>query len=163
MTQNDFNSAFQDLTTQPFAPPPDPRQVALQIVQRDRSRTRILAGLCLFFWLAGTAGMLLLVYGLNRLVIYIRIADLLPHGSEPATRPMTVSPTEMEMLWGTSLIHHSMPWIACSVVAIMLAALFTVLLILHSRQATLNRININLRQIAELLQQTRDNTPKEKS
>ena len=153
MSQDDFNSAFGDLLAQPFAPPPDPRQIALKIVRKDDRRTRILAGLCLLFWLLGTAGILLLVYGLNRLVIYIRIADMVPNEHERTGRLPIIPEAELQKLWGTDLIHHSIPYIAGSVVSLLLAALFTVLLILHSRKATLNRININLRQISEQLRQ----------
>ena len=100
--------------------------------------------------------MLLLVYGLNRFVIYIRIAHFAWDSSmgSPATQPLP-SEAERQMFWGTSLIHHSMPYIACSIGALMLAALFTVLLVFSSRRATLTRINLSLMQISEELRQMR--------
>ena len=94
--------------------------------------------LSLLFWLFGTAGMLLLVYGLNRLVISIRVFGVLPSGGAAmtgaTTQPWPGGPEE-QMFWGTSLIHHSLPYIAGSMISFLLAALFTVLLVFSSRRA----------------------------
>jgi hypothetical protein len=110
--------------------------------------------------------MLLLVIGLNRLVIFIRIADSAPQHSAVQTsgektensepQPPHISEREVQMLDGTSLIHHSLPLVGGSVIALLLAALFTVLLVFSSRHATLNRINISLAQMAEQLKQSRE-------
>jgi hypothetical protein len=67
------------------------------------------------------------------------------------------------MLDGTTLIHHSMPYIGASIVALMIAALLTVLLIFSSRRATLSRINISLIQISEELRQMRQNPGQERN
>jgi hypothetical protein len=149
--QNNFNSAFADAMKNQLPPAlHDPHFIAYEMVRRDQQRTRIYAALALFFWLVGTAGMLLLAIGLDRLVLYLRIGGRMPsHGDD-------------EMLWGTSLIHHSLPFIEGSVVALMLAALFTVLLVFSSRQATLNRINLSLMQISEELKQMRQSPPENK-
>src|SRR5262249_57356879 len=76
MTQNDFNRAF---AKQAFshAPPTDfdPRCIVEEMLRRDQLLARVFAALSLFFWLVATAGMLLLVYGLNRFVLYVRIAQ----------------------------------------------------------------------------------------
>ena len=166
MTTNDFNRAFQDVSASQLAPPSaDPGRIVEQMLRRDQRRTRFLAGLSLLFWLIGVAGMLLLLLGLNRLVIFIRIADNMPWNAAPAhvqpltaplplyaapTRSISSAPLE-QMLWGTSLIHHSIPFVAASLLAVMLAALFTVLLVFSSRTATLNRINISLARLSEQL------------
>jgi hypothetical protein len=142
MTQKDFNSAFGDLMSQPSSPAPDPRWIASEILRRDRMRTRILAGLTLFFWLIGVSGMLLLVFALNDFVMFIRLRGGDAH-------------SQMANILGTQLIHECLPWVSGSIVALMLAALFTVLLVLTSRQATLNSINISLWQMAEQLKQIR--------
>ena len=147
MTQHDFNSAFQHIVAGGGAPH-DPRYVMEEIIRRDRVRTRLLAAVSILFWLAGTTGMLLMVIGLNKLVLYIRISDYEQHHAS-ATQP------DFSMLEGTSLIHHSMPWIAGSVVSLMLAALFTVVLIFSSRQATLNRISVSLMTLSEQLKDMR--------
>src|SRR5207248_502743 len=117
----------------------------------------ILAALSLLFWLAGAAGMLVLLYGLNRFIIFIRIVPNMPWSIEripvtvaaPTTRISDVS-TDM-MLWGTSFLHHSLPYVPASVVALTLAAILTVLLIFSSRRSTLNRINLSLAELSEQL------------
>jgi hypothetical protein len=125
----------------------------MNIINRDLRRTRVLAALSLLFWLLGSAGMLLLVLGLDRLVIFLRIADGLPW-SLNGSSTSTVSRDEEQLFWGTNLIHHSMPFVEGSIIALALAALFTVLLVFSSYQATLTRINLSLAQIAEQLKQS---------
>jgi hypothetical protein len=156
MTQNDFNRAF---SSQAFSHVPpahfDARYIVETMLKRDQLLMRVFAALSLFFWLVATAGMLLLVYGLNRFVLYIRIAHFTPDSKMPAPSTSPIFGPDQEMLWGTSLIHHSLPYIAGSMVAFMLAALFTVLLVFSSRQATLMRINLSLMQISEELKNMR--------
>ncbi|HEX3359193.1 MAG TPA: hypothetical protein VHS31_19595 [Tepidisphaeraceae bacterium] len=154
MNPNDFNNAFFNQMTDYLPPPPhDPRFIAHEIMYRDQWRTRILAILSLFFWLIGTVGMMLLVIGLNRFVVWERIKDMhIPAGSTQST---FITP-EQKMFWGTDLIHHSMPYVGGSIISLLLAAFFTVLLIFSSRQATLNRINISLMQMSEQLKQMQE-------
>jgi hypothetical protein len=160
MNPNDFNSAFSNQVTGYLpSPPHDPRYIAFEIMRRDQWRTRILAFLAMFFWLIGTVGMLLLVIGLNRFVIWTRIKDL--DLKTPATHPWQTP--QQEMFWGTDLIHHSMPYVGGSIIALLLAAFFTVLLIFSSRQATLNRINISLTQMSEQLRQMHEAALRDKS
>jgi hypothetical protein len=161
MNPNYFSANFQKLTDAQLPPPPSSHEIAMSLVRRDQRRTWVLAALSLVLWIVGTAGMLLLVIGLSRLVIFIRVADVTPKppakqtlNSQAASDrqpPTTISDRDDKMLQGTSLIHHSLPLIGGSVVALLLAAMFTVLLIFSSRRATLNRINISLAQIAEQL------------
>jgi hypothetical protein len=152
MSQTNFRSAFEGIVSGELPPPNDPSFIARQIVHRDQRRVRILAGICLFFWLLGAAGMLVLVLGLNRLVIFLRIADGLPWSFNGNSG--SVSADQEQMFWGTNLIHHGMPFIEASIISLALAALFTVFLVFSSWKATLNRINISLAQIAEQLKQT---------
>src|SRR5438105_14884 len=151
MNEDEFNNAFTGLILRYFAPKLSAHEIAYQVLRRDQRRTRVYALLSLFFWLIGTAGMLLLVIGLNRLVIFMRVAPL-QHAGEATTQAWTER-DETLLLWGTSLIHHSMPYIGGGVIALLLAALFTVLYVSSSRQATLTRINITLMQIAAELKQ----------
>jgi hypothetical protein len=161
MNPNIFSANFQKLTDARLPPSPSSHEIAMSLVRRDQRRTWVLAALSLVLWIVGTAGMLLLVIGLNRLVIFIRVADMTPNppptqtlnsqASSNKQRPTITSDRDDKMLQGTSLIHHSLPLIGGSVVALLLAAMFTVLLIFSSRRATLNRINISLAQIAEQL------------
>ena len=157
MVQDDFNSSFRKQLAGELPMAQDPHSVAMKIVHRDLRQTRILAGLSLFFWLVGATGMLLLVLGLNRLVIFLRIADGLPwsfNGKTPAASPGFASSGQEQMFWGTNLIHHGIPFIEASIVALALAALFTVMLVMSSYRAVLNRINFSLAQIAEQLKQS---------
>jgi hypothetical protein len=147
MTQPDFGSSFRHLLNDPLPPAPDPRLIAYELFRRDRLRTRLLAGLSLFFWLVGTGGIFLLAFALNRLVIDVRVESYRAAHPGMFYQP----PGDMEVARVTDFIHHSLPYVEASVVALMLAALFTVALIFSSRQATLNRINISLLQISEQL------------
>ena len=150
MTQNDFNSAFaQSLLHDGYAGI-RPEEIAAEVFRRDQFRARVYAQLSLFFWLLGTAGMFVLVYGLNRLVLSMRIASV----RHPTTAPLTGFDEQISN-WGTSFIHHSMPYVGGGVIALLLAALFTVLYVSSSRQATLARINISLMQMSEELKRMR--------
>lgn len=143
MTPNDFNSAFFNAMLQTGAPGASPTLVAGEILRRDRLRVRIFAALAVLFWIGGTAGMLLLVYALNDFVMFVRLS-----GSMPAS--------SLQLVHGTGLIHHSLPWVAGGVVSLMLALLFTVLLVFSSRRATLSSINISLWQLAEQMKGFRE-------
>jgi hypothetical protein len=147
MTHFDFNSSFRNLLSDPMPPAPDPRQIAFELFRRVQLRTRVLAALSLLFWLLGTAGIFLLTFALNRLVIELRVKSY--RSAHPGM--FFIPSTDMRVARLTDFIHHSLPYVEASVVALMLAALFTVALIFSSRQATLNRINISLMQISEQL------------
>jgi hypothetical protein len=155
MTQNDFNSSFASLMVREFGPGANPEAIAMEIFRRDQRRTRFYAIVSLFFWLIGTAGMLLMVIGLNRLVIFLRIAHF-----EQAWNGQWTPQDQHMLLWGTDFIHHTLPYAGGGVIALLLAALFTVLYISSSRQQTLTRINISLMQMAEELKRMRDYTAK---
>src|SRR4051794_26323047 len=121
MNPNDFSANFQKLTDAQLTPPPSSHEIAMSLVRRDQRRTWVLAALSLVLWIVGTAGMLLLVIGLNRLVIFIRVADVTPKpaaeqtlNSQAASNrqpPTIISDRDDKMLQGTSLIHHSLPLI----------------------------------------------------
>jgi len=158
MTESDFNSNFRNLLNEPLPPAPDPRHMAFELFQRDQRRTRILAGLSLLFWALGTAGIFLLVFNLNRIVMQAQIHSFgAPHPPVFQKAPDDTSPDSID-----TLFHDRLPPIAftkifaiieVSVVALLIAALLTVALVFSSRQATLNRINISLMQIADQLSQ----------
>jgi hypothetical protein len=154
MSESNFNATLGGKLERAVPPAPhDPGYIAFEAMRRDLWRTRILATLSLLFWLAGGAGMLFLIFALNRLVLYIR---LFLSGAAPAT---TRSAKDFaEMVWGTNLIHHGLPYIGGGVIALMLAAILTVMLVFSSRRATLNRINISLIQLTEQLREMRATT-----
>ncbi len=148
MTHDEFQAAFRkelstELTALPM--PHAPQQLVLQILRRDQRRTRWLAIWSLLFWLLGALGLAIMVFDLNELVILMRVASVPPSPDAPN------SPAHA-LIAETSTIHHSLPWVGGgSVLALMVAALLTVLLIFSSRQATLSRINISLLEISDQL------------
>jgi hypothetical protein len=164
MTQSDFNANFRNLLNEPLPPAPDPRHIAFELFQADQRRTRVLAALSLIFWVMGTAGIFLLVFNLNRIVMEAEVHPYRgPNPSVFQTAPDDPAENSMD-----SDIHRRLPPIAftkmcavveVSVVALLIAALLTVALIFSSRQATLNRINISLMQIAEQLSQASQGAP----
>lgn len=156
MTEPDFNANFRNLLNEPLPPAPDPRHMAFELFQRDRQRTRMLAALSLLFWVLGTAGIFLLVFNLNRIVMEAQLhSHDAPHSSVFQNAPDNASGDSVD-----TYFHQHLPPIAItkmcavvemSVVALLIAALLTVALVFCSRQATLNRINLSLMQIAEQL------------
>jgi type II secretory pathway pseudopilin PulG len=63
------------------------------------------------------------------------------------------------MLHGTEPLHHGLWVVAGAIVSLLLAALFTVLLVFSSRRATLRQINVSLMEISEQLKQLRRSAP----
>jgi hypothetical protein len=157
MSQNDFNFALEAMTASQLPPLPSAYEIANQMIRRDRRRTRVLAIFCLFFWLMATAGLLVLLFGLNRLILFIRIDQYrLWQNGAAATTQGALDQSKDLMLWGTTFIHHAIPYIAGWVMIFtMLAAMCTVMLIFSSRQGVLNRINLSLAQMSEQLKQLR--------
>ncbi len=181
----DFNSAYQDEFEKQLSSLPSARSRG-EIVRRDQRRTRVLAALCLVLWIVAAAGMLLLVTGLNQFVMGVRLnnarrymqleaqsdtkqandgqrGQLVPGEQEPKSADADASQLsdarQMVQDDGTNLLHHSLPLIDGSLVALLLAAVSTVLLIFSSRRTTLNRINLSLMQISEELKQMRPSPP----
>ena len=138
MNEQELTRALRDLMRQHVSEP-DAGATGATPHSRDKWRVRLLASLSIIFWVLGIAGLTVLVLALNRLVIGIRVAGII--GGQ---------------IHGTDLLHHSIPLILGSVASLLLGALFTVLLILISRRATLRQINTRLaaltEQISELQQ-----------
>jgi hypothetical protein len=184
---SEFTSAFQNLVEKPMPPLPGAHEIAMEGVRRDQRRTRFLAVLCLVLWVLGAAGMALLVTGLNQFVMGARLNNFrvaapraesvsTPTNNDRAADRDTTDEQRKQtpasrqagrddqvMVWddGTSLLHHSLPLIDGSLVALLLAAFSTVLLVFSSRRTTLNRINISLAQICEQLKQMSRTPPGE--
>ena len=154
MSHSDFHSAFRNLLHEPLPPAPDPRRLAFELFRRDQKRTYILAALSILFWVIGAAGIFLLVFSLNRIVMDLQLnSTALGSG---ATGSMD------------RFVHQNLPPIAftkicvvieVSVVSLLIAAMLTVALVFSSRQAPLNRINLSLMQISEHLLHSRQSTP----
>lgn len=171
MTQSDFHSAFRNLLHEPLPPAPDPRRIAFELFRRDQRRTRVLAALSMLFWVLATAGIFLLVFSLNRVVMETQAradASRQSHSFDGASRNPAGPGAGGDA--GGTLVLPSLPPAAftkmcavaeASAVALLIAALLTVALVFSSRQATLNRINLTLMQISEQLMPSRAGPPGE--
>jgi hypothetical protein len=135
--------ALQDLVAR-HSPTSDPRWVSSEIVSRDRLRVRLLAGLVAFLWLAGIAGVLYMIFWFNRFIILFGPFD---GGHTNEWYATALFHAKMEL-------HHSLEACLGAVPILLLAALGTVWLVLSSRRATLNQINISLAQISEQLRRS---------
>jgi hypothetical protein len=161
MSENDFNRALQAAAMGELALTPNLDQMVRQIIRRDQRRTQILAFCSVIFWLGFVAGMLAFVFGLNRFVLSFRLNQHTENiFAMRATTQSALDRSEELMLWGTSFIHHSMPYLAASVIAFLLGVLCNLMLIFSSRQGVLNRINFSLARMSEQLKQLRPHSTK---
>jgi hypothetical protein len=143
MTEKELGKALLNLDVAPPAAP-DPRQLTRQILERDRRRIRRLAALATLFWILTAAGIVCLCpfYVMN-------VAPRLR--SYQAGRAQLANDWEA---WAT-VGEWASYWILGCIIALLLAAICTVLLILLSRRATLRQINASLMEISEHLKQLR--------
>ncbi|HEV3260058.1 MAG TPA: hypothetical protein VG013_24580 [Gemmataceae bacterium] len=141
MSEKDLAKALQELVAKDLSPSPDPRQLILEIIRRDKMWIRLLAWLTVIFWLIGTAGLLLLVYSLHVYILSVRIQGF--------------STVQSSYFLETGLFHHSAGVIAGAIVALLLGACCTVVLVFSSRRATLRQINLSLMAISEQLKDMR--------
>ena len=149
MTQEDFQNAMRSLSARELPPQPSAHDIAHTLLVQDHRRTRTYALLALFFWTVGAGGLIWLTIALNRFVIFLRIAPGLPW-SQARPVPDHRDPFEY-MIWGTNLIHHSMPYLCGAIACLLVAAICTVMMIFASQRATLTRINLSLAAMAEQL------------
>jgi hypothetical protein len=145
MSEEDLVRALRELVAR-HAPPPDPRRLSAEIIARDRWRVRLLAGLTALLWLVGIAVVLYMIFWFNRFIIaYGPLPD--PDGRE--WKAFVVS----DQFHAKMELHHSLEVCEAAVPALLLAALCTVWLVLTSRRATLNQINISLAEISAQLRE----------
>jgi hypothetical protein len=145
MSEQELIRALQELVAR-HAPPQDSRRLSAEIVARDRWRIRMLAGLTALLWLAGIAGVLYMIFWFNRFIIAYTPSG--PEFGEKWRDPAAELHTKMEL-------HHSLEFCEAAVPVLLLAALCTVWLVLSSRRATLNQINLSLSEISEQLRELR--------
>jgi ABC-type phosphate transport system permease subunit len=140
MNDRELGKALLKLDTTPKLSDLDPRQLARNIVQRDRRRIRLLAGLATVFWVLAAAGMVWLVS-----FYMIQVA--------PRLRAYAAGRMQLENDWNDwaragDLAAKSL---LLFLVALLVAAISTVLLILLSRQVTLRQINASLIELSDRL------------
>jgi hypothetical protein len=139
MTEKDLGRALLDLDLTPAAAP-DPRQLTRKILERDRQRIRLLAGLATFFWILTTAGVVCLC------PFYVIVVA-------PRLRAYQAGRAQLANDWNdwATVGDWAAYWVLACILSLLLAALCTVLLILLSRRATLRQINAGLLEISEQL------------
>ena len=120
----------------------DPRWLASRVIAADRWRVRLIATVTTLLWIGGIAGVTYMVFCFNRFIIAYSPTNL-----------ATVD--EIRIFQAKMDLHHSLNWSLVSVPALLLAALGTVWLVLSSRRATLNQINLSLTDISAQLRNLR--------
>jgi ABC-type Fe3+ transport system permease subunit len=138
MNDKEFGKALLSLETTPKPSAIDPRQMARNVVERDRRRIRLLTGVSAFFWIAATAGI-------------VWLATMYFFMVEPRLQAYAEGRAQVEADWkdwarAGDIAARSL--LVC-LVALLLAALSTVVLILLSRHATLRQINASLSELTE--------------
>jgi hypothetical protein len=131
------------------------RQLARNMLQRDRRRMGLLAALAVLFWAIAAAGVLFVVYvAIFRL--YPRQQKLMHDqalGNLPAQQLIEIQAFHFQVVQTCTLV------VAAAFISATLAAGCTLLLIFLSRRATLSQINANLAEILEHLQQHGPKSP----
>jgi hypothetical protein len=144
MTEKELGKALLNLEMVPAPAAPDPRQLTRQILERDRRRIRLLAGLATCFWILTAAGVVCLC------PFYVIVVAPRLHAYQ-AGRAQLANDWNDWALVGEWAAY----WILACILSLLLAAVSTVLLILLSRRATLRQINACLVEISEQLKQLR--------
>jgi hypothetical protein len=150
MSEQELIRALQDLIAR-HTPPADPRQLSADLLARDRLRIGVLAGVTALLWLVGIAGVLYMIFWFNRFII--------AYSPLPARDATEATWRAQEGFHSKMELHHSLEFCEAAVPVLLLAALGTVWLVLSSRRATLNQINVRLAEISEQLRQMRQSAP----
>jgi hypothetical protein len=150
MTEKELGRALLNLDVAPAPAAADPRQLTRQILERDRRRIRLLAGLATLFWILTAAGIICLCP-----FYVIMIA--------PRLRAYQAGRAQLANDWDAWAMvgDWAAYWILACIISLLLAALCTVLLILLSRRATLRQINASLAEISEQLKRLGQLPPSE--
>jgi hypothetical protein len=136
-----------------MAPAPagaDARQFTRTILNRDRRRIRLLASMTTLFWVLATASVICLC------PFYVIIIA-------PRLRAYEAGRANLQNDWNewARAGEYVAYWILPCILFLLLAAIFTILLILLSRRATLRQINVSLAEISEQLKLLRQAPPGE--
>ena len=148
MTEKELGRALLNLDVAAAAP--DPRQLTRQILKRDRRRIRWLASLATLFWVLTAAGIVCLCP-----FYVVNVAPRLR--AYQAGRAQLANDWDVWAMVGEWAAY----WILACIIALLLAAICTVVLVLLSRRATLRQINASLMEISEHLKQLRQLPPRE--
>jgi hypothetical protein len=148
MNEAELGRALLNVSAAGLGGVPDARQLTWKILERDRRRVRLLAGVTVLLWLLAAAAVVALL-GLYFVQIVPHEAMLMREVGKAGNKfdGAHVAHT-VAMSKGAALITGALAVLA-------LAALFTVALVLASRRATLRQINASLTEISEQLRQLR--------
>jgi hypothetical protein len=130
----------------------DPGEIAQQIIKRDRLRIQLLAGVSALLWILTVAGVIWLI------VFYFMY--VVPRLDAYAAGRLQLDNDWHE--WIRAFNAGAQIILTC-IVAFLMAALGTVLLVFASRSATLRQINADLAEISEQLRQLRLGEQKQSS
>jgi hypothetical protein len=144
MNDKELGKALLMLDTTPKLSELDPRNLARNIVSRDRRRIRALACVATFFWVAATAGIVWLC------VMYFLMIE--PRLIAYSSGRVQLESDWSDWAWAGDVTARTL--LVC-LVSMLLAAISTVVLILYSRHATLRQINANLCELSEQLSAAR--------
>jgi hypothetical protein len=151
MNEKELGKALLQLEADKVAAEPNAAQLTQPILNRDKRRVRLLTGLTIATWVV--AGLLILCVLLSFIFIIIPQIKTLTQNTEAGnlTSEQTLSILRMHTL----MFLKSSILIALSVLIMSAAALFTVLLLFVSRQATLRQVTANLAEVSQELKNLR--------
>jgi hypothetical protein len=146
MNERELGKALLNVDMAPMPAVPDSGQLTRKVLERDRRRVRLLAGLAILFWALTTAGIICLC------PFYVIVVA-------PRLRAYHAGRAHLENDWNDWAMAGDWTayWILACVIVLLLAAVSTLLLILTSRRATLRQINANLVIISEQLRRLQSN------
>ncbi|HEV8070419.1 MAG TPA: hypothetical protein VGP76_22080 [Planctomycetaceae bacterium] len=146
MTANELGRALINLEGMPVASAP--QALARQILERDRRRIGLLAGLATLFWILTGAGIVSLC------PLYVIVVA-------PRLRAYQAGRAQLANDWNDWAVVGDWAawWILACMISLLVAAICTLVLILVSRRATFRQINSSLAEICEQLKQLRQPPP----
>ena len=147
MNEKQMGEALLHWVASAGGPPGDPRQVVQGVLRRDRRRVRLLAIITILLWTVAAGG-IPLFFALFMAFIFPK-ADRVLHDitlRPPGTDPQRLADAAHIVLLAAAKL--SVVFVTGSIVALLLAAVGTVMLVFAARRATLRQVNANLAEIA---------------
>jgi hypothetical protein len=142
VTERELGKALLNLDVAGAPAGPDPRQLTRAVLARDRRRVRLLAGLATVFWVLTAAGV-------------VSFCPFYVMNVAPRLRAYAAGRAQLQNDWGAwATVGEWAAYLSLGcVIALLLGAICTVLLVLASRRATLRQINAGLAEVSAQLKQ----------
>lgn len=144
MTEKELRKALLGVDAEAIAAVPDAHEITRRVLQRDRRRVRILAGLTIFLWSTAALGIVLVL--LAHLVVHPHWLRNIQHADTAVER------AHFERI-RTMMLEKTTAVVVISVAVLTLAALGTVFLVFASHAATIRQVNATLVEISAQLRQ----------